>query len=438
MTDSMATRVSSLRSCSAVHSRTLLLTCSPSYHPALPILDLAELCERVISVLFACPLDSVASSSDASHPASAAPRLSEFIAYALHRTRLPLAVTHQALYLLKRLKCRFPAAKGSSGHRLFISALMLASKSTCDDTYSNKSWTIVGQGLFSLREINQMERELFGYLGFRVNVQPEELDEFVAGLEQGRIHAPPGAVSPPMGSTAAFVSQDDHDDDQVAASPVAPPKSVPMASSNAPEVTKWARATHYARAHSPSNSCNDVRTTLSAYPSMAAPSTSVPASCSDSSLDRLRRVNNGAPYESAPTTDHCMSPKSTTSYLSHQRMAFAPGVTSRRGGIDGNTTAGSSPVSHRRDMYPSETSSINDMSCATPSPHVGSDASASYSNTPSTPASDLGSPEWHASYDMMPTASHQYAYTSEQPAGTYEKSQRAYAHSTSRAMSAHA
>ena len=35
-----------------------------------------------------------------------------------------------------------------------------------DDTYSNKSWQIVGQGLFELREVNQMERELFAFLGY--------------------------------------------------------------------------------------------------------------------------------------------------------------------------------------------------------------------------------------------------------------------------------
>ncbi|KAH9010525.1 hypothetical protein EDB85DRAFT_1879908, partial [Lactarius pseudohatsudake] len=58
------------------------------------------------------------------------------------------------LYALQRLKVRFPAAKESSGHRLFISAFMLASN--CDDTYSNKSWflCIVVQGMFALREIN--------------------------------------------------------------------------------------------------------------------------------------------------------------------------------------------------------------------------------------------------------------------------------------------
>lgn len=146
--------------------------------------------------LFSCPLDSAASSMSqqqqqqqmqTTNGGRAAPRLAEFIAYALHRTRLPLAVTHQALFLLKRLKSRFPAARGSSGHRLFISALMLASKSSCDDTYSNKSWTVVGQGLFTLREVNQMERELFGYLGYKVNVENEELEYFVDGLHQGKI-----------------------------------------------------------------------------------------------------------------------------------------------------------------------------------------------------------------------------------------------------------
>jgi hypothetical protein len=37
---------------------------------------------------------------------------------------------------------------------------MVASKVICDDTYSNRSWSIVGQGMFQLREVNQMEREM--------------------------------------------------------------------------------------------------------------------------------------------------------------------------------------------------------------------------------------------------------------------------------------
>jgi hypothetical protein len=47
--------------------------------------------------------------------------------------------------------------RSSSGHQLFISAFMISSKAMCDDTYSNKSWSVIAQGMFNLREINQME-----------------------------------------------------------------------------------------------------------------------------------------------------------------------------------------------------------------------------------------------------------------------------------------
>ncbi|KAJ7800651.1 hypothetical protein B0H14DRAFT_3490421 [Mycena olivaceomarginata] len=49
---------------------------------------------------------------------------------------------------------------GSSSHHLFISAFMIVSKVICDNTYLNKLWSIVVQGMFTLREINQMEHEI--------------------------------------------------------------------------------------------------------------------------------------------------------------------------------------------------------------------------------------------------------------------------------------
>src|SRR6266404_577874 len=70
--------------------------------------------------------------------------LDHFIAYALYHTWLHASMTFAVLYLLQRLRVCFPAAKGSSSHCLFISAFMLASKIICNDTYSNKSWCIVG------------------------------------------------------------------------------------------------------------------------------------------------------------------------------------------------------------------------------------------------------------------------------------------------------
>ncbi|KAG1895613.1 uncharacterized protein F5891DRAFT_932176, partial [Suillus fuscotomentosus] len=57
-----------------------------------------------------------------------------------------------------------------STNHLFISAfIMLTSKVICDNTYSNKSWSIVAQGMFQLREINQVRRQ---YLDYRMRIQP--------------------------------------------------------------------------------------------------------------------------------------------------------------------------------------------------------------------------------------------------------------------------
>jgi hypothetical protein len=111
-------------------------------------------------------------------------KLPHFIAYAFHRTKLHESVTFAALVLLQRLKARFPTARGSSGHRLFISAFMIASKVICDDTYSNKSWCIVAQNLFTLREINQMEREMCNYLDWELTVDDPILSNFQAMVKE--------------------------------------------------------------------------------------------------------------------------------------------------------------------------------------------------------------------------------------------------------------
>ncbi|KAF8237714.1 hypothetical protein L208DRAFT_1201237, partial [Tricholoma matsutake] len=68
-------------------------------------------------------------------------RLPYLIAY-LCIAQMHSCVTFAALVLLQRLKGHFSTARGSSGHRLFISAFMIASKVIWDDTYLNKSWSI--------------------------------------------------------------------------------------------------------------------------------------------------------------------------------------------------------------------------------------------------------------------------------------------------------
>ncbi|KII83520.1 hypothetical protein PLICRDRAFT_180298 [Plicaturopsis crispa FD-325 SS-3] len=109
---------------------------------------IARLCARFITHFFASP-ENVPVPATASHS-----KLFLFIAYALHRTKLKECVTHALLVLLQRLKARFPTVRGPSGHRLSICVSMIASKVMCDDTYSNKSWSMVAQKMFALREIN--------------------------------------------------------------------------------------------------------------------------------------------------------------------------------------------------------------------------------------------------------------------------------------------
>ena len=92
-------------------------------------------------------------------------KLPYFIVYALHWTKLHPLVTFVALVLLQWLKARFPTTQGSLGHRLFVSAFMLASKVICDNTYSNKLWSIIAQGMCQ-------------YLEWELNIDLATLKEF--------------------------------------------------------------------------------------------------------------------------------------------------------------------------------------------------------------------------------------------------------------------
>ncbi|KAI0313032.1 hypothetical protein OF83DRAFT_1030463, partial [Amylostereum chailletii] len=129
------------------------------------------LCVRFVSHLFACPeLPPTGSATTTAVPLA--------IQHRPHRPAfLPQALPPLPLSPVQHLKARF-AAKGFSGHCLFISAFMLASKIICDDAYLNKSWCIVSQGIFALREINQMECEMCSYLEWQFNIDPTVLRKF--------------------------------------------------------------------------------------------------------------------------------------------------------------------------------------------------------------------------------------------------------------------
>lgn len=133
------------------------------------------MCAQYITHLFGISGDTLVPQNSSSRPV---PPLDRFIAYVFRRTRLDTPVIFAAMYLLRRLRERFPTAKNCSGHRMVIPSLMLSSKTICDDNYSNESWCNATERLFELRELNQMEREMCRYLEWQLNVDAKALEDF--------------------------------------------------------------------------------------------------------------------------------------------------------------------------------------------------------------------------------------------------------------------
>ncbi|KIJ32876.1 hypothetical protein M422DRAFT_183916, partial [Sphaerobolus stellatus SS14] len=134
---------------------------------------ITRLCGCVVRSLFSCPDEMPASSSQKRFPT-----IAHFIAYALYRTKLHTSVVFTELYLLSRLKYKFPYSKASSGHRLLIPTFMIAHKLLDDNSYENNSWAVVTHGIFSLQELNQMEREICRFLQWQLCIDPEDLADF--------------------------------------------------------------------------------------------------------------------------------------------------------------------------------------------------------------------------------------------------------------------
>ncbi|KAG8710066.1 hypothetical protein FRC08_017665 [Ceratobasidium sp. 394] len=116
---------------------------------------------------------------------------------------------------------------------------MITSKVICDDTYSNKSWCVVGQGMFILREVNQMEREMCGYLEWVLSVKPEDLRHFEAVVrkEYGSASPTPAPVAVPIPRQPAELRKQpmaDHANANPYPSPVSTPPSPSHSNSTSP------------------------------------------------------------------------------------------------------------------------------------------------------------------------------------------------------------
>ncbi|KAH7094003.1 hypothetical protein BKA62DRAFT_587899, partial [Auriculariales sp. MPI-PUGE-AT-0066] len=85
-------------------------------------------------------------------------------------------VAFTALYLVACLKAWFPAARGSSGRRLFTSVLMNTSKIVCYDTYSSKPWHLWARACSRSRRCNKKSARRV--LEWKLNFEPSELSQF--------------------------------------------------------------------------------------------------------------------------------------------------------------------------------------------------------------------------------------------------------------------
>lgn len=91
------------------------------------------------------------------------------------------------LIYVHRLKKNLPAlARGEfdTPYRIFLAAILVASKYLSDNSLHNKTIAMVTEGLFSLKDVNTMERSFLGLLKYELWVTDQEINEF---LEEHRM-----------------------------------------------------------------------------------------------------------------------------------------------------------------------------------------------------------------------------------------------------------
>ncbi|EXJ62857.1 hypothetical protein A1O7_03298 [Cladophialophora yegresii CBS 114405] len=168
--------------------------------------------------------------------------LETFIRETLRRSKTSFSTLQVALYYLILLKARMPQGQVASrcrgdtpertqcramqcGRRMFLSALMLASKYLQDRNYSARAWSKIS-GLRS-NEINENEREYLATINYDLHVPKDTFENWskivlvLSKLSNERPCFPPGPLDAHFGppgagsnttSLAAMVSQVDLDE----------------------------------------------------------------------------------------------------------------------------------------------------------------------------------------------------------------------------------
>ncbi|KIM38941.1 hypothetical protein M413DRAFT_12546 [Hebeloma cylindrosporum] len=147
----------------------------PSYSQEI----MPKLAARFITHLFLppdCPLDLV-------HVRFT--NLVAFVEFVLDRTQMHPAVTYGALILLQRLRAYDPSTPhetSKSLYGLFLTAFILSCKAMCDELYSSSSWFWVSGDMFTLTQVNDMEKKMCKSLDWDLNVDDPILANFTRAV----------------------------------------------------------------------------------------------------------------------------------------------------------------------------------------------------------------------------------------------------------------
>ncbi|ORX88538.1 hypothetical protein K493DRAFT_290441 [Basidiobolus meristosporus CBS 931.73] len=118
------------------------------------------------------------------------PSLKRFIMELAAKSKVHTPSFLCTLVYLDRLKKRLPEfARGTACtcHRIFLATLIITSKYLNDASPKNFHWAQYTP-LFSLVEVNLMERQLLELLDYDLRITPEELHQQFAGLWVGMHH----------------------------------------------------------------------------------------------------------------------------------------------------------------------------------------------------------------------------------------------------------